>query len=123
MEKSKGKPSWWKVALCGTIIGLVNGFLGGGGGMICVPFLENVLKMETKYAHATTLCVIFPLSLASSIVYINKNSVNFITLIIITASALFGGIIGAFLLKKLNSKWVRIIFAIIMFCAGLKMVI
>ena len=79
--------------------------------------------METKYAHATTLCVIFPLSLASSIVYINKNSVNFITLIIITASALFGGIIGAFLLKKLNSKWVRIIFAIIMFCAGLKMVI
>ena len=73
MEKSKGKPSWWKVALCGTIIGLVNGFFGGGGGMICVPFLENVLKMETKYAHATTLCVIFPLSLASSIVYINKN--------------------------------------------------
>lgn len=123
MEKSKGKPSWWKVALCGTIIGLVNGFFGGGGGMICVLFLENVLKMETKYAHATTLCVIFPLSLASSIVYINKNSVNFITLIIITASALFGGIIGAFLLKKLNSKWVRIIFAIIMFCAGLKMVI
>ena len=123
MKKSSGKPSWWKVALCGAIIGFINGIFGGGGGMLCVPFLENVLKMETKYAHATTLCVIFPLSVASSIVYIGRNNIEIQTLIIITISALLGGIIGAFLLKKLGSKWVRIIFLSLMFRAGLKRVI
>ena len=123
MKKCKQKPSFIIIALCGALIGLINGFFGGGGGMVCVPFLENVLKMKTKYAHATTLCVIFPLSLVSSIVYIGKNHVDLFTLIIITLGALVGGILGAFLLKKLNSKWVRVIFALLMLGAGIKMVI
>ena len=123
MEKKKSKIDLLVVILFGAIIGLVNGFFGGGGGMICVPFLENILKLETKYAHATTLCVIFPLSLCSSIVYITKNSVDILSLIIITLGSLVGGIVGAILLSKLNSKWVRAIFALLMLGAGIKMVI
>ena len=122
--KSKQKiPKSIVITICGIAIGFINGFFGGGGGMLCVPLLEKYLKLENKHAHATTLCVILPLSIVSSIVYIVKNNLNFVELTFVTIGAIFGGTIGAIFLKKLNSKWVRVIFAVLMLAAGLKMVI
>ncbi len=111
------------IVFCGTVIGFINGFFGGGGGMVCVPMFEKFLKLKNKEAHATTLCVILPLCIVSSFIYIYKNSLDFIELMLVTGGAIIGGIIGAFLLKKLNSKWIRAIFAIVMLVAGIKMVI
>lgn len=108
---------------CGALIGLLNGFFGGGGGMICVPLLENVFKLDNKVAHATTIAVILPLSLASSFVYFFKNNINHVQLLYICAGVVAGGILGALLLKKLSGKIVRLIFAIIMLAAGIRMVI
>ncbi len=123
MKMTKNKSKTLFAILCGVCVGFINGLFGGGGGMICVPFLENILKMETKYAHATTLCVILPISLISSIVYINKNNVDLLTLSIITLGAILGGIIGAVVLKKLNSVWIKVVFAVLMLAVGIKMVI
>lgn len=107
----------------GSVIGLVNGFFGGGGGMLCVPIFEKLFGLESKKAHATTLCVILPLSLVSSIVYIYSNDINFINLSWVSIGAILGGVIGAFFLTKINNKWLRIIFAVLMFGVGIKMVI
>lgn len=107
----------------GSVIGLVNGFFGGGGGMLCVPIFEKLFGLESKKAHATTLCVILPLSLVSSIVYIYSNDINFINLSWVSLGAILGGVIGAFFLTKINNKWLRIIFAVLMFGVGVKMVI
>lgn len=107
----------------GSVIGLVNGFFGGGGGMLCVPIFEKLFGLESKKAHATTLCVVLPLSLVSSIVYIYSNDINFINLSWVSIGAILGGVIGAFFLTKINNKWLRIIFAVLMFGVGVKMVI
>lgn len=123
MKITKNKSKTLFAIVCGVFVGFVNGLFGGGGGMICVPFLESVLKMETKYAHATTLCVILPISLVSSLVYINKNSINLLTLLVVTLGAILGGIIGAIILKKLNSRWTKVVFAVLMLAVGIKMVI
>lgn len=123
MKKNNKSKKQIMIAICGIIVGFVNGFFGGGGGMVCVPMFEKYLKLENKKAHATTLCVILPLCIVSSFVYIYKNSLDFIELILVTAGAIIGGILGAFALKKLNSKWIRGIFAVIILVAGIKMVI
>ena len=123
MNKPKSKINIFFVVLCGSFIGLINGFFGGGGGMICVPVLEKYLGLDNKKAHATTLCVILPLSIVSSFVYIHNNDINFLNLIYVTLGAIVGGILGAIFFNKLNSKIIRIIFAIIMLLAGIKMVI
>ena len=109
--------------LCGALIGLVNGFFGGGGGMLCVPILEKIIGLESKKAHATTLCVILPLCIVSALVYIYNNSIDFVNLSWVSLGAITGGIIGAIFLSKINSKWLRIIFAILMLGVGVKMVI
>ena len=109
--------------LCGALIGIVNGFFGGGGGMLCVPILEKIIGLESKKAHATTLCVILPLCMVSALVYIYNNNIDFVNLSWVSLGAITGGIIGAIFLSKINSKWLRVIFAILMLGVGVKMVI
>ena len=55
--------------LSGIAIGLANGFFGGGGGMICVPLLEKVLKIDNKKSHSTALAVMLPIAIFSIMVY------------------------------------------------------
>ena len=81
----------------GGLIGLVNGFFGGGGGMIAVPILEKIMKLESKEAHATAISIIFPLSLISASVYVFNNYVSSLPLIYVSIGVVLGGILGAFL--------------------------
>ena len=106
--------------ICGAIVGFVNGFFGGGGGMVCVPVLKKFCGYNEKQSHATTIGVILPLCIASSFVYIYQNDIDFLSLALLSLGAIVGGILGAKLLCKLNSKWIEIIFALIMLFAGIK---
>ncbi len=123
MKNQFSKKQILNLILCGALIGLINGFFGGGGGMLCVPILEKIIGLESKKAHATTLCVILPLCIVSALVYIYNNSIDFVNLSWVSLGAITGGIIGAIFLSKINSKWLRIIFAILMLGVGVKMVI
>lgn len=107
----------------GGIIGIINGFFGGGGGMICVPVLENILKFPEKEAHATAISIIFPLSLLSAGVYIFNGKVQSLPLALVGGGVIIGGIIGSFLLKILPTKVVGIIFSLLMIFAGIRMII
>lgn len=109
--------------LSGVAIGIVNGFFGGGGGMVCVPILEKVLKIDNKKSHATALAVMFPIGISSAIVYLVKVPMDWYMFGFVVLGFVLGGLLGAFLLKKLSNKVVRIIFIIIVLSAGIRMLI
>lgn len=54
--------------LTGAIAGLLNGLFGAGGGVAVVPLLEHA-GIDTKKSHATSIAIIAPLSLISSLLY------------------------------------------------------
>ncbi len=109
------------LAVCGAVIGFLNGFFGGGGGMICVPLLEKVLQLPNKYSHATAIAIILPISFVSAVIYCLNGNVEAVPLYTIGAGVLVGGIIGSFALKFLPSKAVRVIFAIVMLAGGIRL--
>ena len=109
--------------LAGAFVGFANGFWGGGGGMICVPLLLNIIKLPEKKAHATTLLIMLPLSIASLIVYYLSENLPIIDSLKIGIGFLVGGILGALLLKKINNIWLEIIFSIIIIAGGVKMLL
>lgn len=118
----KNFPKTLMLILCGAVIGFVNGFFGGGGGMIAVPVLERVLKNKTKTAHATAILIILPLCIVSAIIYIISGYFKLKIGLSAGAGVIAGGVLGAVLLSKLNNKVIRIIFAVIMTAVGFKMV-
>ena len=89
--------------------------------MIVVPLLIFLLGLKEKEAHATAIFVILPLSITSSIIYITNGGFEFYNLGFTTIGVIVGGIIGSILLKKINNKVLRMIFAIIMIIAGVKL--
>ncbi|MCQ2555751.1 MAG: sulfite exporter TauE/SafE family protein [Clostridia bacterium] len=111
----------FNIILFGAIIGLVNGFFGGGGGMIVVPMLTKMFNMEQKKAQATALFVILPISLLSTIVYMCYNSINFATGWPVIVGIVAGGAFGAGLLNKLRNNVVKGIFIFFMILGGLVM--
>lgn len=125
-RKNKGKKivnkNLWLI-LSGAVIGFLNGFFGGGGGMVCVPILQKVLNLDSKESHATAIAVIFPLSLISASIYVFNGYIDSLPLLTVGLGVVLGGILGAYILKILPPKALRIIFALIMFIGGIKLII
>ena len=109
--------------VCGAIIGIINGFFGGGGGMICVPILQNVLHLRDKYSHATAIAIIFPISFISAVLYFLSGTLQTLPLATVGGGVVIGGIIGSFLLKILPPKAIKVIFAFIMLLGGIRLIV
>lgn len=122
-ETKTKKVGLWIKLIAGAIIGFVNGFWGGGGGMICVPLLQNVIKLPEKKAHATTLLIMLPLSIASLVVYLFSGNLPIVDALKIGVGFVIGGVIGANILKKISNKWLGYLFSIIIIIGGVKMLV
>ena len=119
MKKNKK----WQILLFGALIGIVNGFLGGGGGMVVVPLLNKFFGLEQKKAQATALFIILPISVVSTIVYLCYRSVAFAQGLPVIIGIVAGGSIGAKLLNKLNNRLTKYIFIIFMLIGGFVMLV
>jgi len=107
----------------GLLTGFAGGFFGGGGGMLSVPLLNKILKLETKKSHATAMLIILPMSIVSGVTYILNGHFKLSPTLFAGGGVVAGGIAGALLLKKLNSFWVSIIFAVSMVGIGIWLVV
>ena len=108
------------LVVAGMVIGVINGFFGGGGEMICVPALL-LLGLKNKEAQATAILIMLPISIASAIVYYSNGFVDWWTVLFVAIGSIFGGIVGAYLLKKLSNNVLQYIFAVVVLSAGIRM--
>ena len=111
----------WLLVILGAISGFINGFLGGGGGVLVVSMLLAIMMLPQKNAQATALLVILPLTVVSAAVYLFKGVVEWEPTLWATLGVVAGGIAGALLLSKLKSDVIKIIFAVVLILGGIKM--
>lgn len=116
------KKNFTKKLVGGALVGAVNGLFGGGGGMIVVPVLSELLGFESKCAHATAILVIAPVCAVSAITYIIGGYFHADVVIPVSVGAVIGGLVGAEFLNKLPKRAVNFIFIAIMLAAGIRMV-
>ncbi len=109
-------------ALFGVGIGIVNGLLGAGGGMLAVPVLKR-LGMEQNEAHANAVAVILPISILSAVMYIWKDYVSLSDALPYIPTGIIGALIGTFVLKKISPLLLKRIFGIFMVYAGIRLLI
>ena len=111
----------FKSSVAGLLTGAVNGLFGGGGGMIAVPLMKNLLGYDEKQSHATAILVIAPVCAASALVYIVSGYFQADIVIPAALGAVAGGFVGAKLLGLLPEFVVNIIFIAVMLAAGIRM--
>ena len=109
-------------AFGGFLAGIVNGLLGAGGGMIIVPMLQKS-GVKTINSHATSVAVILPICILSSILYINRGNVTIAQALPYLPWMLAGSALGAWALPKFNQIFLRRIFGCIIIWAAVRMLI
>ena len=106
--------------LGGTLAGFINGLLGAGGGIIIVFLLSKLLKeSDPKDVFANALCVMLPLSLVSCAIYTSNGAVSFEGFSIFIIPAILGGLLGGALLCKINTYFLKKLFAALVAVSGI----
>ena len=113
------------IALTGFASGIINGVFGTGGGIVLVFLLAKLMKEEKGYsprdAFATVILTVLPMSILSAYMYIKEGSVSVKAAYEYLPAASLGGVTGALLLDKINLKFLKKLFALLVVYAGIKM--
>lgn len=107
-------------ALCGLGVGVINGLLGAGGGMIAVPMLKAA-GLEQKQAHANAVALIVPISVISAATYLLKDAVSISDAMPYILPGIAGAALGTLVLSKISTPLLRKIFALFMIWAGIRL--
>lgn len=105
----------------GAATGLVNGLLGAGGGMVLVPLLMWVAKLEKHKSLATSVAIIAPLCVVSAAVYFLKGNALPGGVIWYIIGGVAGGTVAGIYLKKVPAVWLLRAFGSLMIVSGIKM--
>lgn len=107
----------------GSIVGILTGLLGAGGGFMIIPALVNLLKTPMKIAIGTSLFIISLNSMIGFFSSMNKVHIDWNFLGTISVISIVGIIIGTELSKKINGKKLKPIFGYFILIMGIYIII
>lgn len=110
-----------KILLVGLITGILSGLFASGGGLVLVPAFVYIFKLTEKEARAMSVLCILPMCIASAIMYNRTNYIDWKLGILCGIGGIVGGVIGAKLLKKINDKYLILIFIAFLIYASVSM--
>lgn len=112
----------WKIMIIGLFAGVISGLFASGGGMILVPAFLYLLKMKDVESRATSVICILPMVVTSGIFYYKNHYMDWKVGILCAIGGVVGGIVGAKLLNKLPTKYLKIAFTIFLIYASYRMI-
>jgi uncharacterized membrane protein YfcA len=98
-------PQAVKVLATATVVGLLTGFLGVGGGFLVVPALVLALGLPMAYAAGTALVVITTTSAAALAVRAGVGvQPDWAVVLVLTAASVVGGWLGARIAARVDTQ-------------------
>lgn len=92
------------IALEGSVVGIITGIVGAGGGFLIIPALVILARLPMKMAVGTSLLIIAAKSLIGFLGDVTTQTIDWQMLLIFTALSIVGIFIGSALSKKINEK-------------------
>ena len=88
--------------------------------MILVPLLVRACGLEQRQAFATSVAIILPMCMLSSVIYFFRGGLDLAAALPYLAGGLLGGFLGGRLFKELNMEWLRRAFALLILYGGVR---
>lgn len=123
-EKPHYKTNYLQLSFIGSLVGIVTGFLGAGGGFLIIPALLFFANLPIKQAVGTSLLIIFinsAIGFAGDL-YLNT-PIDYKLLLLISAMAFIGMFIGIQLSKKINGSKLKPLFGWFVLVMGIYIII
>jgi uncharacterized protein len=103
----------WLAAILAFIVGLGAGIVGAAGAFLLVPIMLVVLKIPTRMTIASSLAITFISSIGSTVGKITTGQIEYVPAVIMIVASLIASPLGAIAGKKMNTKVLQIILAIL----------
>lgn len=109
----------FKGALIGLLAGLASGYVGVGGGFLMVPLFVSVLGIMMKQASGTSLVAVTLLAIPGAIEQALLGNIHFTAGIAIAVGSIPGAVVGAFLIRYVPERTLRMLFGVFLFFAAI----
>lgn len=108
--------------LIGFTAGAFNGMIGIGGGIIMIPALVYLLKLDQHSAQGTSIAVMLPpIGIFAAYNYYKDGHVDIYYSLIIALAFMAGGYFGSLWVLKMSSSLLKKIFSTVLILIALKM--
>ena len=107
----------------GTVVGILTGLVGAGGGFLIIPALVVLSKLPMKEAVGTSLVIIAAKSLIGFFGESSETAIDYIFLAKVTAFAIVGIFIGMALSKRINGAKLKPAFGWFVLVMGIYIII
>ena len=123
VDESTTARSAWKIAIEGTVVGIVTGFVGVGGGFLIVPALVVFGKLPIRLAIGTSLVIIAAKAAVGFVKYehyllTHDMSVDVWAIAIFVVIGIVGSLIGKSINARLDQRVLRRVFAFFLILLG-----
>ncbi|WP_243356450.1 sulfite exporter TauE/SafE family protein [Bacillus litorisediminis] len=110
----------WLAAILALIVGLGAGIVGSAGAFLLVPIMLVVLKIPTRMTIASSLAITFISSIGATVGKITTGQVDYLPAAIMVIASLIASPLGAMAGKKVNTKVLQVILALIIFATAVQ---
>ncbi|MBP9865839.1 MAG: sulfite exporter TauE/SafE family protein [Candidatus Omnitrophica bacterium] len=114
-------PAFLIYALIGILGGLSSGLFGVGGGLVFVPLLVMLKKMDLHQAIGTSIAIVIPTSMMSTLRHANAGNVDWKAAACVTLFALAGAWVGSSLSIQMDAVSLRRFYAIFLLGVAAKL--
>lgn len=110
----------WLAAALALIVGIGAGIVGAAGAFLLVPIMLVVLKIPTRMTIASSLAITFISSIGSTVGKVTTGQVDYFPALIMVIASLIASPLGASAGKKMNTKVLQIILAVLILATAIK---
>lgn len=107
-------------AILAFIVGIGSGVVGAAGGFLLVPIMLVILGIPTRMTIASSLAITFISSIGGTIGKLMTGQVNYYPAVIMIVASLIAASLGARAGKKLNTKVLQAILAVLILATAIK---
>ena len=112
---------WPKALALGIVAGFASGLLGIGGGVIVVPGLVLLLRMDQYNAAATSVATIVMSASAALVAFGTNGSVDWPSALVIFVGSASGAWFGAHYISRVPEHILAGVFSVVMVIAAVRM--
>ncbi|MBE4909470.1 sulfite exporter TauE/SafE family protein [Bacillus luteolus] len=110
----------WLAAALALIVGIGAGIVGAAGAFLLVPIMLVLLKIPTRMTIASSLAITFISSIGATVGKITTGQIDYFPAFIMIIASLIASPLGAIAGKKVNTKVLQVVLAVLIFATAVK---
>ena len=108
------------VGIAGLCAGAINGLFGAGGGMVLVPLLGRLTKLDDQTRFSCSVMILLPVCIVSLLFSTGWQDFNFLSALPYLLGSLAGGICAGLLGKNIPTLWLHRVLGVLILWGGIR---